>query len=143
LSNWNIPLDKLAEKVQADLETVARKVTFDLYSSVVYMSPVDTGRFRANWNVSVDSVDTATSQSTDKNRAPTEVAKVLELPVGGVYFLSNSLPYAQVLEYGLYPNPPKHPTGKTVNGYSRQAPAGFVRVSVVRFNEFVQKAIKK
>jgi len=143
LSNWSIPLDKLAEKAQADLETVARKVTFDLYSSVVYMSPVDTGRFRANWNVSVDSVDTATSQSTDKNRASTEVAKVLELPVGGVYFLSNSLPYAQVLEYGLYPNPPKHPTGKTVNGYSRQAPAGFVRVSVVRFNEFVQKAIKK
>ena len=143
MSNWSIPLDKLAEKAQADLETVARKVTFDLYSSVVYMSPVDTGRFRANWNVSVDSVDTATSQSTDKNRASTEVAKVLELPVGGVYFLSNSLPYAQVLEYGLYPNPPKHPTGKTVNGYSRQAPAGFVRVSVVRFNEFVQKAIKK
>jgi len=143
LSNWSIPLDKLAGKVRADLETVARKVTFDLYSSVVYMSPVDTGRFRANWNVSVNSVDTATSQSTDKNRANTEVAKVLELPVGGVYFLSNSLPYAQVLEYGLYPNPPKHPTGKTVNGYSRQAPAGFVRVSVVRFNEFVQKAIKK
>jgi len=38
-----------------------------------------------------------------------------------------------MLEYGLYPNPPKHPTGKTVGGYSTQAPAGMVRISVAEF----------
>ncbi len=143
MSNWSIPLDKLAEKAQLDLETVARKVTFDLYSSVVYMSPVDTGRFRANWNVSVDSPELTTTESTNQARAGDEVARVLSLPVGGVYFLSNALPYATVLEYGLYPNPPKGGEGKTIDGYSRQSPAGMVRVSVIRFNEFVQKAINK
>ena len=32
--------------------------------------------------------------------------------------------YARVLDEGLYPNPPKQGTGKTIAGYSTQAPRG-------------------
>jgi lysozyme family protein len=44
-------------------------------------------------------------------------------------YLTNSLPYAMTIEYGGYPNPPKNPTGKTIGGFSTQAPAGVVRVT--------------
>jgi hypothetical protein len=141
MSGWTIPLDKLAEKVQLDLETVARKSTMDVFTAVALRSPVDTGRFRANWNVSYGAPDLSVTDSTDSARAVTEARKALTLPVGGVVYMCNSLPYAPVIEYGLYPNPPKNPTGKTVGGYSRQAPQGVVRVTAVEYNDYVQKAI--
>lgn len=45
-------------------------------------------------------------------------------------FISNNLPYITTLEYGGYPNPPKKGTGKTINGYSKQAPNGMVGVTL-------------
>jgi hypothetical protein len=140
---WSIPLDKLAAKVQLDLETVARKSTLDVFTAVVLASPVDTGRFRANTNVSYGAPDTTVTDSTDQGRAQRELAKVMSLPVGGVAYISNSLPYARVLEYGLYPNPPKNPTGKTAGGYSIQAPQGMFRLAAMQYSDYVQRAISK
>ena len=45
--------------------------------------------------------------------------------------LSNNLPYIRHLEYGLYSQNSK--TGKTVNGFSTQAPNGMFRISVAQF----------
>jgi hypothetical protein len=143
MAGWSIPLDKLAEKVQLDIETVARRATLNVYKAVGKRSAVDKGRFRANWNVSHGAPDTTVTNSTDASRMDREIDKVLTLPVGGVVYMSNSLPYAQKLEYGGYPNPPKNPTGKTVGGYSTQAPRGMIRISALEFNDFVQKAISK
>lgn len=151
MAGWSIPLEKLAAKVQLDIETVARKATLQVFAAVVKKSPVDTGRFRANWNVSYGTPDTAVTSSTQTARADAEVQKVQSLPVGGVVYLSNSLPYAQVLEYGGYPNPPKkgsHKRGEdgyathVRGGFSMQAPQGMVRISALEFNDFVQKAIR-
>jgi hypothetical protein len=40
MSKWSIPLAELAEKVKADLETVARKSTLEVFAAVVARSPV-------------------------------------------------------------------------------------------------------
>jgi hypothetical protein len=141
VSTFSVPLAQLAEKMKADLELVVRKSTLEIFRGVTLKSPVDTGRFRANWNVSYGAVDMTTTTSTEQTRADREVQKALTLPVGGTVYMANSLPYARVLEYGLYPNPPKKPTGKTVNGFSRQAPAGMVRRTAVEFDDYVRKAI--
>lgn len=46
-------------------------------------------------------------------------------------------PHAKVVEFGLYPNPPKKGTGKTVDGFSTQAPKGYARISIQEvINEF-------
>lgn len=143
MSHFSIPLDQLAEKVKLDLETVTRKAALEMFNAVSLKAPVDTGRYRANMNVSYNAVDKTVTQSTDQSRMQSEIAKVNTLPIGGVWFLCNSLPYAQVIEFGEYPNPPKHPTGKTVNGYSTQAPQGVFRITVLQFNDYVKKAIAK
>lgn len=143
MSHFSIPLQELADKVKLDLETVARKATLDMFSAVSLVAPVDSGRYRANMNVSYNVVDRTVTQSTNQSRMATEIAKVDTFPVGGIYYMTNSLPYATVIEYGGYPNPPKHPTGKTVNGYSRQAPQGVFRITVMQFNDYVKKAIAK
>lgn len=139
---WSIPLDRLAAKVQLDLETVVRKSTLDVFRAVALASLVDTGRFRANLNVSYGAPDVSVTESTNAARAESEVQKAMTLPVGGVTYITNALPYAAVLEYGGYPNPPKSPTGKTANGFSIQAPQGMFRLAAMRYSEYVEKAIK-
>lgn len=142
MSGWSIPLDRLAAKALLDLETVARKSTLDVFSAVVLGSPVDKGRFRANMNVSYGAVDVSVTRSTEVGRGLREAQKALTLPIGGVMYLTNALPYAAKLEYGGYPNPPKKKTGKTSGGYSIQAPNGMFRLAALQFNDYVQKAIK-
>jgi hypothetical protein len=141
MTGFSVPLAQFAAKAKLDLETVVRKSTAEVFKAVVLKTPVSTGRARANWNCSANVVDTSTTQSTNQQRGAAEAAKALSLPAGGVVYLANSLPYIRVLEYGGYPNPPKHPTGKTVNGFSKQAPAGMVRLTAQEFSDYVQKAI--
>lgn len=125
MSKFSIPLDRLAERYNAKLEQVVRQSTFQLFNAVQLRSPVDTGRFRGNWNVSYNAPDFVTTPSTNANRAAIEVQKALTLPVGGITYMSNGLPYARRLEYG----------------YSKQAPQGMVRISVREFRDYVRKAI--
>jgi hypothetical protein len=143
MSGWSIPLDQLARKVQLDLETVARKSTLDVFTAVVKGAPVDTGRLRANMNVSYGAPDVTVTESANAARGLQEAMKALTLPVGGVTYITNALPYAAVIEYGQYPNPPKNPTGKTANGYSIQAPQGMFRLAAMRYSEYVKKALNQ
>jgi hypothetical protein len=143
MSGWSIPLDQLARKVMLPIETVARKSTLDVFKAVNYGAPVDTGRLRANMNVSYGAPDITVTDSTDASRGVREAEKALTLPVGGIVYITNALPYAAVIEYGQYPNPPKNPTGKTANGYSIQAPSGMFRIAALRYNEYVKKALNQ
>jgi len=124
---WSIPLDRLAQKYKKRIEDVTRRATFEVFSSVKNMSPVDTGRFRANWNVSYGSIDYRTSNATDAAQAQVQVNKALTLPVGGIVYMANSLPYARRLEY---------------EGWSNQAPSGMVRVSAENFSNMVREALR-
>lgn len=140
---WSIPLDEIARKVMLPLETVARKSTLDVFKAVNYGAPVDTGRFRANMNVSYGAPDVTVTESTDASRGLREAEKAMTLPVGGIVYITNALPYAAVIEYGGYPNPPKNPTGKTANGFSIQAPQGVFRLAALRYSEYVKKALNQ
>ncbi len=122
---WSIPIDKLTAKLGANVEIVTRKIVYDLFMQVVQRSPVDTGRFRANWNVSYGEPSYAFTENTDENRVTAELGKVSTVPLGGMINLSNGLPYAHRLELG----------------WSDQAPGGMVRVSLQETETFVRKAL--
>ena len=49
--------------------------------------------------------------------------------------MANNLPYAHVIEYGGYPGDGPN----TVGGFSKQAPAGVVRVNVARFEAILEE----
>ncbi|MDN8612796.1 HK97 gp10 family phage protein [Variovorax ginsengisoli] len=89
---------------------------------VILKSPVDTGRFRANWQFGIDVQNTTTTETTDKSGRQTLggiMAQVRANVVGdaarGVFWISNSLPYGHRLEF---------------EGWSKQAPAGMVRITL-------------
>lgn len=124
MSRFSIPIADLAEKAKTDLQTVARKITLDVFAKVALRSPVDTGRFRANWNVSYGAPTFDITESTSAERASAEVQKALTLAVGGVVWMSNGLPYARRLEHG----------------WSKQAPAGMVKLTIQEFQGIAAKA---
>lgn len=80
------------------------------YQQLQFNSPVDTGRFRANWRLGVGEIDTTTT--TDTTSLPLVIP---QYTLGQTLYLTESLPYAIALEHG----------------HSRQAPSGVAAVTAL------------
>ena len=87
------------------------------------------GRFRGNWQFSIgapaegelDQIDPAGGVTLAKLRLQVE-----QLTIGQTAYIVNNLPYAVPLEYG----------------HSKQAPGGMVRITLARFQQIVDEAIR-
>lgn len=111
--------------------------------NIIKDTPVDKGRLINNWYASNRAVGVRTTKAVDPSgkRSLARVDKALaRLKLGQRFHFFNNLPYARVVEFGLYPNPPKNPTGKTVNGFSKKAPSGMLRINADGFVRAMQKA---
>ena len=78
---------KFQQKTNLSMDLIVRKVTIDITTALVRMSPVDTGRFRGNWMIGVGSPDVSTIDAVDKDGSTT-VARITtaagSLEAGGV-----------------------------------------------------------
>jgi hypothetical protein len=94
-------------------------ICMSLMRDVVDGTPVDTGRARGNWQASTGSPITATLQAEDKNGRATinKGRPAAKDAAGNVFYLTNNLPYIYRLEF---------------EGWSNQAPQGWVRTAVQR-----------
>lgn len=134
MANFAIDLSNITEKYKVRLDVIVRKVSFDLFGNVIMRSPVDTGRFRQNWQVGINQQPSDVLEGTDKgsvnqsgvgdSRAKVKALGELKSAKGGdVIYLVNNLPYADRLE----------------DGWSPQAAGGIVGVSVAEFKDIVEK----
>lgn len=134
---FTLSLQAFVEQTQRNADTVIREATFSLLNSILQRSPVDTGRFRGNWNVGVDTPNRATNDKiypggSPQARGAAAAADSLEragavlasFTSGEQIWLSNGLPYAIELEYG----------------HSKQAPSGIVRVSILEYQQYLERA---
>ncbi|ASY62526.1 Phage protein [Sinorhizobium sojae CCBAU 05684] len=116
--DFALSLQALGEELTDDaVQQVVQKVALQALRGVVMKSPVDTGRFRGNWTVSVDAKDTSITDATDKGGGETiakGAALIAALPPYRTVWISNNLPYARRLE----------------TGWSKQAPAGVVALTI-------------
>ena len=131
-------LRRFADKANEKQEQALRKTAFELFSRVIMRTPVDTGRLRGNWQATtsapadgelsrLDNSAPANSRGSGSSSAKSEMQELVlgtERPT--VFHLTNTLPYAKVIEYG-------DPHG------SRQAPNGMVRISVLEFEDIVKE----
>jgi len=76
-------------------------------------SPVDTGRFRGNWYIAQDVPDDAEQLGPFPTGPAAPRAVPPDVRAGGVTYITNTVPYAEELEYGR----------------SQQAPGGMVRIT--------------
>lgn len=119
-------MNEFAQKAGKNVDAVCRKATLDLFTEIVVRSPVDTGRFVGNWQISQNLPAVGSLELTDKTKsgAMAQASKAITFAPGGVVYFANNLPYAVRLEHGW---------SKT------KAPQGMVRVSVRAFNENLQR----
>lgn len=140
--SFALDVKAFCDKAKKNPETVMRQVSLKLFSAIIKASPVDTGRFRMNWQASGSAPANGTTVATDQSggKAISAVAEyVLKAPGWSEFTLANNLPYANVIEFGGYPGDGPN----TVGGFSKQAPQGVVRVNIARFNALLEQEAAK
>lgn len=97
------------------VDEVLRKVAVVANQTVIMATPVDTGRARANWQVSLGAPVTTELDDTGAQVALSRNKAVIESYRGGELILQNNVPYIGALNAGS----------------SAQAPAGFVEKAIM------------
>lgn len=121
-------LRKFAEKCNRSLDDTCRAVAIKWFSSTVMSTPVDTGRLRGNWQITLDSPAQGVTNLLDTSGA--QVVANISQQVGGVgkvNYLVNNLPYAESIEYG----------------HSKQATQGMVRINFIRIKNIIEQSARE
>ena len=130
LEQFNYELDT-AVKQLTDRDVVAfqRLLALKLFEKIIRKTPVDTGRARGNWRISVNGFDDSIvpieghTGEVYEDLGPVGLTTLgmaqaaltpQSVPLGSIIYISNSLPYILRLE----------------QGWSKQAAAGMVATSV-------------
>ena len=132
-------------EIKSNVDKAVRSTAIELLGELVRKTPVGNpglwkgdapagyvgGRLRGNWQVQVNSADTSTIDTVDSIGNGT-ISKGISAIKGysskdKAIFISNNLPYAERVE----------------EGWSEQAPAGMMKVSVEKFNEIVVKQARR
>lgn len=118
-------LDKAKLDTDEKISDAISLIAMFCLRGIVQKSPVDTGRFRANWQVSKNVPRTTELNLTKENQGATiargqRTIETFDLKNDSMIIIQNNLPYANRLE----------------NGWSKQAPNGMVGLTV---NEAAQR----
>lgn len=108
----------MGKRIEQNADALTRKVALAVDSAVVIATPVDTGRARSNWQVNIGAPADGTREALDTSgqaaiaQGQTEIAKYKG---GSAIHITNNLPYI----------------GRLNDGWSAQAPSGFVEKAVL------------
>ena len=113
-------------------DLLVRDVTENLFTFIVLRTPVDTGRTRGNYFVSVSGAmmtdyDEMNFDPTGTNSISQASDAIKGIKAGGVVRIINNTPYVMDLEFGS----------------SKQAPRGMARITVTEFQPIVNSAVEK
>jgi len=123
--SFALDLKQFAAKTHKQIWTINRKVALEVLRRVVMRTPVESGRAKGNWQTSVGTPIEREIERTDKGGGSvisSAVSVIESWESDNVsIFLMNNLPYI----------------GRLEDGYSSQAPAGMVKITVAEFQQIV------
>ena len=143
-----------AKQNKIDVDAVATSALLFASKGIINKTPVDEGSLRSNWYATTTKASRKTTKSKNRQPMPSAMRNIQKAVEGrGVYFLTNNLPYARAIEYGLYKKNPVRGSKvrgskparyeiRTKNGYSDQAPQGVVRITILQLKRDYLKIIK-
>lgn len=123
MGQFTLALNKFAEAAGERADATVRTVVLDIGAELISRSPVDTGRFRSNWNYSLNAPVGETTEQTGVHTL-NHLDELPKAAASATHFIQNNLPYAQRLE----------------EGHSKQAPLGMVSLTLQRFQSIVDDA---
>lgn len=128
--DFEAQLEDFRELAMAAIEQTIQDIVIQIGESLINLSPVDTGRFKANWQFTIGAPANSSLIATDKEGDETIaklIAAVNALEPGQVAYIVNTLIYAIPLEYG----------------HSQMAPNGMVRLTIAEFDRIVAEAVAR
>ena len=117
-------------KASGNFVKLLRSASFDLFSSIVMETPVDKGVLRNNWFASIGKASGSKTTRADAGGTGTinKIESVLKgASVAQDIYFTNNLPYAARIEF---------------DGWSDKAPAGMVRINVLRWQRIVKANLR-
>jgi len=121
MAAFNASLNASVDKVpKRDLVRFQKMLALELLTRLVIATPVDTGRARGNWQLTIGKA--ATGESNSGNPAMAGSAVLAQLKPFVVVWLANNVPYIEKLNAG----------------HSQQAPIGFFENAVDAVDKIAQ-----
>ena len=127
MGNFSDIINKWVEDTEETINDILQTVAIKVGESVVRLSPVDTGRFRGNWQMTIDTLATSSLLRYDKEGDMTiaDIAsKANSFTAGQMAYIQNHVLYGHDLEYG-----------------SSQQSEGMVRITTASFKRIVDQAV--
>lgn len=117
-------IEEWVDQVELDLGTALQYLAMSIWRSVTIKSPVDTGRFRASWNVAYGDPNLSVQPEGDYAGA---IPPAIGVPkTGDTVYVTNNLDYGPALEDGHSPQAP---------------PGGIVLATVLEINQMLNEAV--
>lgn len=111
--------DVIRNRVPAQAAVIMQKIALQALQGVVRASPVDTGRFRGNWQMQAGTPATGVLDRLDPSGSAALAAGesvIAQATIDAPLWLTNNVPYA----------------GRLEDGHSDQAPEGVLGITVER-----------
>lgn len=115
-------LDEFSRKrVRGDVLAQKKRLIAEIYRGIVRLTPVDTGRARFGWYVTLDnpSEDVPPEGEYDEPSEVTRLNPLETMELGQQVWLTNNVPYIEELERGSSANAPAGMVGVTLARYTR------------------------
>lgn len=156
-----LDIEKFVSKSNVSVNTFRAFFAYDVFERVINRTPIGftfephSGTAKGNWTCGINTIPTSVLKLTDQTGESTKarMLKVLERVQGDdVIYLANSVPYIWNLEDGLYTKNPilgswnrqTHSYEiRSAGGFSRQAPAGMVKLTLSEAPQLRKQALKK
>ena len=118
---------KYAKLAGASVDETGRAIVLELFGSTIKDTPVKSGRAKGNWQTTIGTPASGTTDRLGEAEALAEVSQqAASFGAGKVIYLTNNLPYIYRLEF---------------LGWSQQSPDGMARKNVARIQSIVRKAV--
>lgn len=124
-------INRWVEEVEDDVKSILQTIVFRIGREVVTLSPVDTGRFKGNWQLTIGAPATSSLLRYDQSGGIVlgDMQRVVRtLTPGQVAYIQNTVEYGYDLEYGSSPQ--------------ARDPDGMVRVTAAKFAILVNEAVR-
>ena len=141
-NQFSVQLDKFAKRANQKTESVVKALIFEIGKRLIMRSPVGDpaywacpapagyvgGRFRNNWQYGFGGMGNKTRINPDAggSESYSDIAKSLAARADGLHYIYTNLPQSGRVEYG----------------YSRQAPQGVVRLTMLEIENALKAANK-
>lgn len=128
MTSFSEQIKAFTAKVEVAANNSARNIIGDIADELIFRTPVDTGRARANWQLGVNAINKKVNLNTFDPEGDATSNKLYSLipknVLGLSIYIANSVPYIYDLE----------------NGRSKQAPNGMIKLTQIRFRQIIKNS---